>query len=139
MTELDELLRILKSRNGKLSLDELKQVIYDKMIECARRSHCVESGGVLIDRVATSDTINPYWQGKQNAFQIVLDLLEHLDDCSMVYQVGDTVYVPWILGGKIGLAKLKLEHVDRCEEFDSWITRKMGESRGRAENENQWN
>lgn len=75
-----ELHKILDDENRKLSLNELKQVIYDEMIECARRSHCVESGGVLIDRVATSDTINPYYAGQENALGRILNLLERFDD-----------------------------------------------------------
>lgn len=49
------------------------------MIECARQSTCVEYNGVSINKVATSNEINPYWKGKEYAFQIVLDLLEHCD------------------------------------------------------------
>lgn len=88
-----ELHKILDDENRKLSLDELKQVIYGEMIGCARKSTCVEYNGVSINKVATSNEINPYWKGKEHAFQIVLDLLEHADDLiKPPCKFGDTVF-----------------------------------------------
>ena len=80
-----ELHKILNDENRKLSLDELKQAIYDEMIECARQSTCVESCGVSINKVATSNEINPYWKGQEIAFSKVLALLERLDFIKLPY------------------------------------------------------
>ncbi len=63
-----------------LTIEELKQQIYDEMIESARKSTCVKIGDIEVNKVATSNEINPYWKGREIAFGEVLRLLENLGD-----------------------------------------------------------
>lgn len=70
---------ILDDENRKLSLDELKQVIYkmkqDAFNEYAKLLDTFSANWYdpkYIDKYA-------FYKGEQNAFQIVLDLLEHCD------------------------------------------------------------
>lgn len=81
MTTAD-LHKILDDENRRLSLDELKQVIYELKQDCAQEEN------KLIDDYL-NDTIKDdeyyhrnagSYSGEQNAFQIALDLLEHLQD-----------------------------------------------------------
>lgn len=65
----EELHEILDDENKKLPLKELKQAIYELKQDCFNElSNCENS-------IATTR----FYQGEQNAFQIVLDLLEHLE------------------------------------------------------------
>ena len=114
MTTAD-LHKILDDQNRKLSLAELKQVIYDEMIECARQSTCVECNGVSINKVAVSNEINPYWKGKEHAFQIVLDLLEH---CNHLIELpckrGDPIWVVYRGCDEYGIRKYKIFEAVCC-------------------------
>lgn len=67
MTTAD-LHKILDDENRKLSLAELKQVIYEMEQDCfaEAQQHDADSRE------------NSYYYGEGNGFQIVLDLLEHL-------------------------------------------------------------
>lgn len=65
-----ELHKILDDENRKLSLDELKQVIYELKQDAFNELIRSEIGGMQYK----------WYEGEQNAFQIVLDLLEHLHD-----------------------------------------------------------
>lgn len=65
-----ELHKILDDENRKLSLDKLKQVIYE-MKQDAFNEMCKS-------KLASRNCI--WYEGEQNAFQIVLDLLEHLGE-----------------------------------------------------------
>ncbi len=65
-----ELHEILDDENRKLPLKELKQVIYELKQDCFNELPNCE------DSIAKTR----FYQGEQNAFQIVLDLLEHLDN-----------------------------------------------------------
>ena len=75
-TELHE---ILDNENKKLSPAELRQVIYELKQDCFK-----EDAELLDDYVnnrcgkARYFRQNGYLMGEQNAFQIVLDLLDHL-------------------------------------------------------------
>lgn len=72
---------ILDNENYKLSLKELQQVIYDLKQDCFHETF------KLFDELSTNKISeehyardNSYYNGEINAFQIVLDLLEHLDN-----------------------------------------------------------
>lgn len=72
----NELHEILDNENKKLSLKELEQVIYELKQDCFNQEY------LLLD-VFRSEEVKmqiKYYQGEQNAFQIVLDLLEHLKE-----------------------------------------------------------
>lgn len=71
MTTVD-LHKILDDENRKLSLNELKQVIYEMKQDCFAevQQHDVDSRE------------NSYYYGEGNGFQIVLDLLEHFKEKS---------------------------------------------------------
>lgn len=74
-----ELHKILDDENKKLSIAELKQVIYELKQDCFK-----ETATLLDDYIngrcgATHyHHTNGYLLGEQNAFQIALDLLKHL-------------------------------------------------------------
>lgn len=68
MTTAD-LHKILDDENYKLLLDELKQVIYELKQDAFNELIRSEIGGMQYK----------FYEGEQNAFQIVLDLLEHLE------------------------------------------------------------
>lgn len=95
-----ELHEILDNENRKLTLAELKQVIY----ELKQDAFC-EFGKSLETKSLNRQEIRNigFYDGEQNAFQIVLDLLEHFDESEIrvfkddfelqpKYKVGDTVY-----------------------------------------------
>lgn len=63
-----DLHKILDDENRKLSLDELKQVIYEMKQDSLNK--CFDGKNSITEALITN--------GKINAFQIVLDLLEHL-------------------------------------------------------------
>lgn len=65
-----ELHKILDDENRKLSLDELKQVIYEMKQDAFNELIRSEIGGMQYK----------WYEGEQNAFQIVLDLLEHFKE-----------------------------------------------------------
>lgn len=72
-----ELHKILGDENRKLSLDELKQVIYEM------KQDAFNEFGKSLERKSLNrqDIRNiGFYDGEQNAFQIVLDLLEHLGE-----------------------------------------------------------
>ena len=103
MTTAD-LHKILDDENRKLSLDELKQVIYemkqDAFNEYAKAIEAKSQKRQDIRNIG-------FYSGEQNAFQILLDLLEHLDErashilkdeyiLTPKYKVGDTIYaIAW--------------------------------------------
>lgn len=76
MTTAD-LHKILDDEKHKLSLDELKKVIYELKQDCF-----TEFGKALETKSQNRQEIRKigFYDGEQNAFQIVLDLLEHCDD-----------------------------------------------------------
>ena len=69
-----ELHKILDDENRKLSLDELKQVIYEMKLDAF-----YEFGKSLEAETQTREAIRAigFYAGEQNAFQLCLDLLEH--------------------------------------------------------------
>lgn len=72
-----DLHKILDDENCKLSLDELKQVIYEM------KQDAFNEFGKSLERKSLNrqDIRNiGFYDGEQNAFQIVLDLLEHLKE-----------------------------------------------------------
>lgn len=76
-----DLHNILDDENRKLSLDELKQVIYEL------KQDCFKEQATLLDDYTSKRCgerhyihTNAYYMGEKNAFQIVLDLLEHLGE-----------------------------------------------------------
>ena len=73
----DDLHKILGDENKKLSLDELKQVIYELKQDCF-----TEFGKALETKTQNRQEIRNigFYDGEQNAFQIVLDLLEHFGE-----------------------------------------------------------
>lgn len=76
MTTAD-LHKILNDENRKLSLDDLKQVIYEM------KQDAFNEFGKSLERKSLNrqDIRNiGFYDGEQNAFQIVLDLLEHLGE-----------------------------------------------------------
>lgn len=78
----EQLHEILDDKDKQIYLDELKQVIYELKRDCNERGlDCLflytESNG--------KNELKEYgeykfYSGEQNAFQIVLDLLEHLKE-----------------------------------------------------------
>lgn len=72
----EELHEILDNEDKKLSLKELEQVIYELKQDCFNREY------LLLDMFRSEEVKFKirYYQGEQNAFQIVLDLLEHLKE-----------------------------------------------------------
>lgn len=71
-----DLHKILDDENRKLSLDELKQVIYELKQDCfGEYAKLLEIK--TIDRKRIRDL--GFYEGEQNAFQICLDLLEHFE------------------------------------------------------------
>lgn len=91
MTTAD-LHKILDSDNRKLSLDELKQVIYE-----LKQDAFTEFGKALETKTQNRQEIRNigFYDGEQNAFQICLDLLERFGESKLEpkYKVGDTVYI----------------------------------------------
>ena len=65
-----ELHQILDDENKKLTPSELKQVIYDLKQDCFHAQRDLKA----------DSWEHPYYSGEQNAFQIALDLLEHLGE-----------------------------------------------------------
>lgn len=76
-----DLHKILDDENHKLSLDELKQVIYELKQDCFGETNKLRNDRIN-DTVEKDDFIykNGFYNGEQNAFQIALDLLEHLGE-----------------------------------------------------------
>lgn len=77
----EELHEILDNENKKLSIEELKEVIYELKQDCCKNDMIVTdnySQGKCYKETYISDS--RYYTGEQNAFQIVLDLLEHFDE-----------------------------------------------------------
>lgn len=77
----EELHEILDNENYKLSLKELQQVICELKQDCHNETYKILKeydnwGCEQIDYVRD----NSYYNGEVNAFQIALDLLEHLDN-----------------------------------------------------------
>ena len=72
-----DLHKILDDENCKLSLAELKQVIYEMKQDAFN-----EYGKAIETKSQNRQDIRNigFYSGEQNAFQIVLDLLEHCDD-----------------------------------------------------------
>lgn len=74
-----ELHEILDNEQRKLSPAELRQVIYELKQDCFEQTNklLIETANGEIER---EDYLhkNGFYNGEQNAFQIVLDLLEHL-------------------------------------------------------------
>lgn len=66
-----ELHKILDDDNKKLSLAELKQVVYELKQDCFEQ----------MCKFEPQNREYQFYGSEQNAFQIVLDLLEHFDDC----------------------------------------------------------
>lgn len=68
-----ELHEILDNKHKKLSKVELEEVIYKLKQDCANE--------VYKRTLGTTDEMMEiqFYNGEQNAFQIALDLLEHLD------------------------------------------------------------
>lgn len=69
MTDI-ELHQILDDENKKLTAAELKQVIYELKQDCFHSQRDLKA----------DSWEHTYYSGEQNAFQIALDLLEHLDN-----------------------------------------------------------
>lgn len=74
-----ELHEILDDKNRKLTLDELKQVIYELKQDCHNETYKLLEeydnwGCEQKDYIRD----NSFYNGEINAFQIVLDLLKHL-------------------------------------------------------------
>lgn len=76
-----ELHEILDNKNRKLSLAELKQVIYELKQDCFNQTNDLleETAKGEVEREEYVHK-NGFYDGEQNAFQIVLDLLEHLEE-----------------------------------------------------------
>lgn len=72
-----DLHKILDDANRKLSLGELKQVIYE-----LKQDAFTEFGKALETKTQNRQDIRNigFYDGEQNAFQIALDLLEHLGE-----------------------------------------------------------
>lgn len=89
MTTTD-LHKILDDENRKLSLAELKQVIYEM------KEDAFNEFGKSLERKSLNrqDIRNiGFYDGEQNAFQIVLDLFEHCNDLTKEqYKKGDKLY-----------------------------------------------
>lgn len=78
----EQLHEILDNEDRKLSVKELKQVIYELKQDCfdkvVQLSHKF-SNVVLTEEMRKSFTIDSsFYNGEINAFEIALDLLEHL-------------------------------------------------------------
>lgn len=77
MTTAD-LHKILDDENRKLSLDELKQVIYELKQDCVDKyCEAFDTGDFSSHEIARKMN---FYNGEQNAFQVCLDLLEHSQD-----------------------------------------------------------
>lgn len=88
-----DLHKILDDENHKLSLDELKQVIYEMKQDCFKET------AVLLDDYSNKRCgerhyihTNAYYMGEKNAFQIVLDLLEHCNAFTPPCRLYQTLY-----------------------------------------------
>ena len=75
-----ELHEILDDEDKKLSLKELQQVIYELKQDCFNLSYqrLAQYSEKEIDK-ETYVNDRGFYIGEENAFQIVLDLLEHLE------------------------------------------------------------
>lgn len=72
-----ELHKILDDENRKLSLNELKQVIYElKQDAFSEFSKTLDKKSLDRQHIRNLG----FYDGEQNAFQITLDLLEHLGE-----------------------------------------------------------
>lgn len=65
----EELHKVLDNDNAKINVAELKQMLYGMKYDC-------------LDKVYNAETkmAESYYIGEQNAFQICLDLLEHIKE-----------------------------------------------------------
>lgn len=87
-----DLHKILDDENRKLSLDELKQVIYEL------KQDCFEEQATLLDTFSTNWSDPKYidkyafYKGEHNAFQIALDLLEHCNAFTPPCRLYQTLY-----------------------------------------------
>lgn len=75
-----ELHKILDDKNKKLSVKELQQVIYElKQKSYTKNSSLTKEYNKGYTSKEFFTMYSNYYSGEQNAFQIALDLLEHLD------------------------------------------------------------
>lgn len=76
-----ELHLILDDENKKLSVKELKEVIYELKQDCEKNDIIVldnYSSGKCVRETYIADS--RYYMGEQNAFHIALMLLDHLEE-----------------------------------------------------------
>lgn len=100
---ISELQAILSDKAKKLSIAELKQVIYELKQDSFAGKNKIEeeydNWGCERDEFLLNAG---FYNGEQNAFQIALDLLEHLEEAqpnrTVKYSVGDTVWYLWSWG-----------------------------------------
>lgn len=76
-----ELHEILDNENRKLTLAELKRVIYELKQDCHNETYKLLDA-FSMNKMAREDYVrdNSFYNGEQNAFQIALDLLEYLEE-----------------------------------------------------------
>lgn len=76
----EELHKILDNEDKKLSVKELQEVIYELKQDCFKEDMLImddySKGQVTRETYISKSR---YYMGEQNAFQIALDLLEHLN------------------------------------------------------------
>lgn len=77
----EQLHEILDNEDKKLTVSELQEVIYKLKNDCSTEFNN-----------ATTKRDEGFYIGEQNAFQICLDLLEHLQVVDLPCKVGDTLY-----------------------------------------------
>lgn len=73
----EELHEILDDEHRKLSKKELEQVIYELKQDCFNEVYCLDQG---YHSPKTAEAYEHFYMGESNAFQICLDLIEHLED-----------------------------------------------------------
>lgn len=77
----EELHEILDDSDRKLSIDEIKEIIYELKSDVQNEWYWYASGGSREDRYKAG-----FYAGEQNAFYLVLDLLEHTESKVQIKQ-----------------------------------------------------
>ena len=73
----EQLHEILDDEKRKVSKEELAQIIYELKQDCLNEVYCIDQGYYSPN---TANAYEHFYMGKSNAFQICLDLIEHLGE-----------------------------------------------------------
>ncbi len=80
---IDEIYEILDNEDRTISLSELKQALYELKNDCTREGQkhldaALDADKTDLDTIRKEFENYKYYMGESNAFQICLDLIQHL-------------------------------------------------------------